>query len=284
VSEGSVVLSDGVSVWGRVEGSGLPVVLCHGGPGLWDYLDAVATVLRDEFTVHRWDQRGCGRSGLAPAYGLDVAVGDIQDLKRAWCAKDPWAIVGHSWGAELALLSTVMHPESTSALIYVSGRGLQSWWRKSGSARTRAEEARRLSPEAIARREDLAVIDRNNAEEAEFRRLSWAPDFVVQNPVPAALEDMVNTPLPINVAVNRALSRAQLLGEDELLAACERCDVPALFVHGSRDPRPSDGAHMMFERFPNARFVEIDGAGHLPWVERPVEFADAVLGFLRSAA
>jgi proline iminopeptidase len=77
-----VVLSDGVSVWGRVEGSGPPVVLCHGGPGLWDYLDAVATVLRDEFTVHRWDQRGCGRSGVAPVYGLDVAVKDIQELKR----------------------------------------------------------------------------------------------------------------------------------------------------------------------------------------------------------
>jgi pimeloyl-ACP methyl ester carboxylesterase len=40
---------------------------------------------------------------------------------------------------------------------------------------------------------------------------------------------------------------------------------------------------MMFERFPMARFVEIDGAGHLPWVERPDEFKSAVLGFLRSA-
>jgi proline iminopeptidase len=136
----------------------------------------------------------------------------------------------------------------------------------------------------LARREELAVIDRSNAEEADFRRLSWAPDFVVQDPVPAALEEMVSTPLKINFAVNRALSRAQLFGEDELLAACERCGVPVLFVHGSLDPRPSDGARIMFERFPNARFVEIDGAGHLPWVERPAEFTDSVLGFLRSAA
>ena len=93
----------------------------------------------------------------------------------------------------------------------------------------------------------------------------------------------MNTPLRINMAVNRALSRAQLFGEDELLAACERCRVPTLFIHGTLDPRPSDGARMMFERFPIARFVEIDGAGHLPWVERPVEFKSAVLGFLRSA-
>ena len=138
-----------------------------------------------------------------------------------------------------------------------------------------------MSPAALARREHLATIDRNDADEAEFRRLSWAPDFAVQEPVPAALEEMVNTPLPINMAVNRALSQAQLLDEDALLAACETCDVPTLFIHGSRDPRPPDGARLVFERFPNTRFVEIDGAGHLPWVERPVEFADAVLGFLR---
>jgi len=283
VSEGAVVLSDGVAVWGQIDGSGPPLVLCHGGPGLWDYLDSVAAILRDEFTVHRWDQRGCGRSDVAPVYGLDVAVGDVQELKQAWSANGPWAIVGHSWGAELALLSTVLHPESTSALVYVSGRGLQSWWREAGSDRTRAEEARRLSPAALARREELAGIDRNDAEEAEFRRLSWAPDFVVQDPVPSALEEMVNSPLRINMAVNRALSRAQLFAEDELLAACERCHVPTLFIHGTLDPRPSDGARMMFERFPIARFVEIDGAGHLPWVERPVEFKSAVLGFLRSA-
>ena len=283
MGEGTVGLSDGASVWGRVEGSGPPILLCHGGPGLWDHLDEVAAILREERTVHRWDQRGCGRSGAAPSYGLDVAVGDIQDLKRAWCADDRWAIFGHSWGAELALLSALVHPESTSALVYVSGRGLQSWWRASGAARARAEEARRLGPSALARREALAVITRSEAEEIEFRRLCWAPDFVVQDPAPAALEAMVRTPLPINMAVNRALSAAQLFDEDELLARCEGCEAPALFVHGSLDPRPSDGARMIFERLPNARFVELDGAGHLPWVERPAEFAEVVSGFLRAA-
>ena len=284
VSDGRVVLSDGESVWGSVEGSGPPLVLCHGGPGLWDYLDAVAAMLRGEFTVHRWDQRGCGRSGVAPAYGLDVAVNDVQELRRAWCAGEPWAVVGHSWGAELALLTTVLQPASTSALVYVSGRGLQSWWRDSGSARARAEEHRRLGEGALARREELSNMNRNDVQETEFRRLCWAPDYVVQDPSPTALEQMVNTPLPVTMAVNRALSRAQLLAEEELLAACERCDVPALFIHGTLDPRPSDGARMMFDRFPNARFVEIEGAGHLPWVERQVEFADAVLSFLRAAA
>jgi proline iminopeptidase len=61
---GVVEVDDGVELW--VErtggGSGVPLVLCHGGPGLWDYLDDVAGLLYDKTRVIRWDQRGCGRS------------------------------------------------------------------------------------------------------------------------------------------------------------------------------------------------------------------------------
>lgn len=38
------------------------MVLCHGGPGLWDYLGPVSSMVEDLCTVHRYDQRGGGRS------------------------------------------------------------------------------------------------------------------------------------------------------------------------------------------------------------------------------
>ncbi|MEU4551933.1 alpha/beta fold hydrolase [Micromonospora violae] len=37
-------------------------MLCHGGPGLWDYLAPVTRLLEDHARTIRWDQRGCGRS------------------------------------------------------------------------------------------------------------------------------------------------------------------------------------------------------------------------------
>lgn len=66
-------------------------MLCHGGPGLWDYLGGLASGLCSDFTVHRWDQRGCGRSEPSQAYGLDVALRDIQDLKRALEVDEKWS-------------------------------------------------------------------------------------------------------------------------------------------------------------------------------------------------
>lgn len=280
-----VELSDGATVWTVVEGSGPPIVLMHGGPGLWDNLDAPAQLLHGDFTVHRWDQRGCGRSGPAPTYGLDVAVSDVVDLKQRWGVDRPWAVVGHSWGAELALLTALRHPEETAALVYVSGRGLQSWWRAVGSAATKAAQAARMTVAQQARLDQLEARERTAAEEIEFRRLAWMTDFAdpEADASSVALDAMATSPLPINFAVNRALSRAELFDEAELVAACEACDVPALFVHGTLDPRPVDGARLIADRLPNAHVVELDGAGHHPWIERRDEFVAAVRSFLQSS-
>ncbi|WP_349362067.1 hypothetical protein [Streptomyces sp. H27-C3] len=58
----TVRAQDGVELWASAEGEGEPVLLCHGGPGTWDTLDDVAGLLAGRAAVHRWDQRGCGRS------------------------------------------------------------------------------------------------------------------------------------------------------------------------------------------------------------------------------
>lgn len=280
VGERTLQTSDGVSLWGVVEGAGPPVVLCHGGPGLWDYFDGFAVDLRSTATVHRWDQRGCGRSGSSSTYGLDVALRDVQELKLAFGVQDPWAVVGHSWGAYLALLTALEYPESTSAFVYISGTGAPSWWRDVGSALYRAERTRRMSPAARRRLAELDGVERTWKEEVEFRRLSWITDFVDQATPPDSLDAMASAPLTINWEVNRTLSRAELRSEAQLLAACERCEVPGLFVHGSEDPRPDEGARLLSERLANGRFVSIDGAGHLPWVERPEETLQAIRAFL----
>lgn len=52
----------GASLWTASQGAGVPLVLCHGGPGLSDNLEAVAEMVDDLALVHRYDQRGSGRS------------------------------------------------------------------------------------------------------------------------------------------------------------------------------------------------------------------------------
>jgi proline iminopeptidase len=57
-----VPTEDGELLWTATVGTEPPPVLCHGGPGLWDDQGPVARMVEDLATVHRYDQRGCGRS------------------------------------------------------------------------------------------------------------------------------------------------------------------------------------------------------------------------------
>jgi proline iminopeptidase len=273
---------DGASLWTVVEGDGPAILLCHGGPGLWDYLGGLSSLLCDEFRVHRWDQRGCGRSGPAADYGVERAVQDVQDLHATLGIDDKWVVVGHSWGAYLALLTAVAHPETTAALVYISGNGTPECWREQGHAVANARTTARLTQQQRERLVDLEVRARTWDEEVEFRGLKWMTDFVEHSPPPGELEEMATTPLSVNFSVNRALSRAELYPSDELLDRCGRCQVPALLLHGSHDPRPEVGAVELADHLPNSHFVRIDGAGHLPWVEQPDVTTQLIKDFIAS--
>lgn len=273
-----VTTSDGVDLWTVAAGSGPPLVLLHGGPGLWDDLGALADLLVDRHTVVRWDQRGCGRSGPASEQGLDATLRDLDSVRRAWDVEH-WAVLGHSFGAYLALLAALDGPAATDAVVYLSGIGDGAWWRGTGRAAHRAERERRRSPADRSRLAELAAADRTATEEVEHRRLSWSTDFADPSSPPALLDEMAAAPFPIRRRVNEVLNAAH--AEDVTLAGrCADCDVPALFLHGSQDPRPADGARMLADRMPRARFVAVDGAGHFPWAERPDAVRRVILDHL----
>lgn len=268
--------SDGASLWTITEGDGPPILMCHGGPGLWDYLGGLSAHLHRNYRVHRWDQRGCGRSGPAADYGIDRAVADVQELHAILGVDEKWIVLGHSWGAYLALLTALAHPETTRALIYVSGNGTPECWRDRGRAIANARETKRMTQASRQRLLELEERTRTWEEEVEFRRLKWSTDFVQRSPPPPELEAMATTPLDINFIVNRALSRAELYPPEQLLDACKNCPVASLFIHGSHDPRPDIGALELSQLLPNSRFEQIEGAGHLPWIEQP----DTTIGLI----
>jgi pimeloyl-ACP methyl ester carboxylesterase len=54
-------------------------------------------------------------------------------------------------------------------------------------------------------------------------------------------------------------------------------------VHGDQDPLvPVQNGHLLCERIPNAQLVVLNGCGHMPHLERPVESARAIREFLRA--
>ena len=99
--------------------SGIPVLVLHGGPGggcspaMRRYFDPAI------YRVFLFDQRGCGRSrphAVVEGNTTWDLVADIE-LIRTSCNIDRFILFGGSWGATLALVYAISHPDRVRHLV-----------------------------------------------------------------------------------------------------------------------------------------------------------------------
>ena len=104
--------------WG---GSGQPIVLLHGLASTCHIWDLVAPRLAEDFAVIAVDQRGHGLSDK-PEAGYDFATvsRDLLGVIEARNLEQP-IIVGHSWGADVALEFAVAFPDRPKGVCFVDG-------------------------------------------------------------------------------------------------------------------------------------------------------------------
>lgn len=278
--EGSVLV-DGAHLWVSVCGGGPPLVLCHGGPGLHDYLEPLGRMVEDLATVIRYDQRGSGRSEDRPPYTVARFVADLEGLRRHFDFRR-WVVGGHSWGANLALAYALEHPHRVGALLYLSGTGIDPAWHE---AYRRAREAR-LSPQDRARfrrlRRRIATAAPEEVESLreEVSRIVRPTDFhdpTRWDRVPG------DDAFPANYEVNRLLNRdwERTLAQEDLEARVQALSAPALVLHGEGDPRPRWAPEALARLLPRGRFVLLRQAGHDPWWENAPALRRALRRFLR---
>ena len=271
-----MVTDDGARLWSTGPDSiaAVPLVLSHGGPGLWDEGgDVVAAMLEGVASVVRWDQRGGGRSTDAPTtFSIARFVADLDAVREAW-GFDRCVVAGHSWGAGLSLRHAIAHPERVEALVYVSGTDLG--WRSTHRATYRTERLVRLGADRPRWEELEPLVDAGELPDDlqdEFALLAASTDFATddRDEAKALARRFGWWRVPIAFDVNRAV-HADSHAEDEagLRAACAGLDVPALIVHGLEDPRPAAGPQELAATLPDATFVGLPGVGHSPWAEHP---------------
>ncbi|MFD7122344.1 alpha/beta fold hydrolase [Streptomyces sp. NPDC059922] len=165
---------DGVRLWAARTGgdAGEPVILCHGGPGLWDTLEEPAALLPGN-PAYRWDQRGPGRSQRSGPYSTDRSVADLEAVRRHF-GLERVTPLGHSWGARPALAYAPAHPARVGGLNYVSGTGIDddSTWhpahKEAFHRRLGERPGRRERRQELRERGD----GRTDAEDREYRSSS----------------------------------------------------------------------------------------------------------------
>ena len=273
----------GVQLWTARQGSGPPLVLLHGGPGLWDYFDQVASMIDDVAEVFRYDQRGGGRSQDVPGYSVAAFVADLDVLRAHW-GYERWIVGGHSWGADLALSYAAEHPERTSAILYLSGTGIIDDWHdeyheNADARRTPAERVRRLELRAMLKADGTLPVELDR----EYCVLTWMADYVDRDDAQHLAEQLLR-PYGPNYALNAELNAdwSRLQADDAFVRRVREIAAPVLIMHGAEDPRPPRLAERLAASLPNATLDIVPNAGHLPWVEQPEPTRDTLRTFLAS--
>jgi len=114
-------VGDGHEVYVEQSGNpdGAPVVVFHGGPGggcspaMRRYFDPAI------YRVIMFDQRGCGRSKPHASVEANTTWHLVDDIEliRTTLKIERWIVFGGSWGATLALIYGITHPERCAHLV-----------------------------------------------------------------------------------------------------------------------------------------------------------------------
>jgi proline iminopeptidase len=261
-------------------GSGFPVFVLHGGPGLdhtmfADFLDPLA----DAYRLLLVDQRAQGRSDPAPAETLTLGrmAADVTALARA-LDLGAYAVLGHSFGAFVALQHAVDFSGEPAGTIVSSGIP---------SARFLAD-----------------LQDRLDAfEPADLRNQvvrSWADEATVETQ--EALKQLLDDQMPWHFADPRDprigdynARTAGLVGSPEVIrhfavaeyggieveAALPSVEHPVLVLAGRHDRTCTvEAAETIAHGIPGAELAVFEHSGHMTFVEEQAHYLEVVRGFL----
>lgn len=283
---------DGASLYVRSIGRGQPLIVLHGGPDFdHRYLLPELDRLKDVFRLIYYDQRGRGRSAdhVRPE---DVSLAsDLDDIDkvRQHFGLDAPALLGHSWGAVLALEYALRHPTRVSHLILMSPAPASASdvevMRKAYLEQLGADMADRQrdiiaspayqagDPETVAARYRIHFKPAlKEAEDYEKLMARMKAGFISQGREgilkARAVEDRLY------------LDTWQVPGYD-LLPKLRDLNIPTLVIVGDHDFIPVEVAERIARAIPNGTLVTIEDCGHFPYLECSGDVRKAFNDFLR---
>lgn len=223
--------------------------------GVWDRQVAA---LAGRFRILRYDQRGHGGTGVPSGpcdfgqLGADVvALLDHFAVRRC-------SFVGLSMGVPTGLHLVDRHPDRVERLVLCDGQAATA----AGGAEAWAERIRQIRADGMAAFADATVA-------------RWFdPAFVAAGKAAQVRAMVAATPADGLVACATAL---QSYDFTHVLPAIQ---VPTLLIAGARDGAIPETMAGMQARIAGAGLIVIPDAGHIPNVEQPAAFNDALTGFL----
>jgi pimeloyl-ACP methyl ester carboxylesterase len=216
-----------------------------------------------------FDKRGTGLSDRVPNDKLPTLEERIDDLRAVMDAVDSEraAIFGFSEGGNLSAFFAATYPERTKALV-LFGTFAKRIWSSDYPWAPRPEDRER---------------------ESETLEREWGELMDLEYYVPSKAGDQaflrrLATYFRRSASPGAAVALLRMNTQLDIRHILPTIRVPTLVIHrkGDRDASVEEG-RWIAEQIPNARFVELSGEDHLPWVGHQDAVIDEVQEFLTGA-
>ncbi|CTQ32588.1 prolyl aminopeptidase [Jannaschia rubra] len=259
---------------------GLPVVVLHGGPG-----GGCSPMMRRFFDPAIWrvvlfDQRGCGRSRPHASVADNTTWHLVDDIERirTLLGIDRWAVFGGSWGATLALVYAITHPDRAAHLflrgVFLMERRELDWFYGGGAGVFWPEQWERfldLLP-AEERGDPIAAYHRRLFDSPPHQQIRFARAWAAWENALASVGSQGRSGEPA-AEYARAFARLEnhyfvnsgfLEHDGWIRDNLQRiADVPGHVVQGRYDMIcPPRSAHLLVEGWPTATLDVAPFAGH----------------------
>lgn len=246
IEEGAIP-RDGFTLHYRTQGTGKPIVLLSGGPGLdIDYYLPVAKFFPPGYKLVFLEQRGTGRSRPEKLTAENITMRQsIEDLEalRSHLQLKRIILAGHSYGGQLAMAYAGAHPDQVDLLILIDSAGA-------------THDYERWFDDNLQTRKD---------EKGYF----FDPSKIAVKPT---LDGLHQDTFDLIIA-----DQAKGLDLRSQLARLRR---PVLIIHGHQDPLGDKTAEDNHRLIKHSSLQYLSECGHFPWLEQPEEFGSILADFL----
>jgi proline iminopeptidase len=278
------------SLYARDVGDGRPFIVLHGGPDFdHAYLLPELDELTDTYRLIYYDQRGRGRSADNVRPDDVTLASDLDDLDRVrrHFRLDSPVLLGHSWGAVLAMEFALRHPTLVSHLVLMNPAPVShtqvAALRKSYVAQLGGDmdQQRAIQSGAAYKNGDPdAVAARYRIHFKHGLRRPGDYDKLMAR-MSAGFRRQGSAGILKAWAVEERLYRdTWSLPAYDLLPKLASLRIPALVIVGEQDFIPPAIAAEIEQSLPDATLAAIPDCGHFAYLECGTAVRTALTGFL----
>lgn len=279
-SEGMLFSTDGAPVYYKTFGTGKPLLIINGGPGMnSNGFEALAVQLSKNNKTIIYDQRGTGRSTLrgldASTVNLKLMIEDIETLRKE-LKIEKWSILGHSFGGMLASYYATCYPQHIDKMILSSSGGIDldllsyvSDAISSKLSKTRLDSVNYWT----------ARIDQGDTSHVALlgRGRNLAEAYVLNKKyIPVIAERLTQGNATINQLIWSDFQKINFNCAEKLKTFKQ----PVLIIQGKEDIIKPETAEKANEVLSNSRIVLMDHCIHYGWLDNEEVYFKEVNAFL----